>query len=136
MKILLAAGALAFVALSGLTVEAQEPISYAVSEIGGEYTLLGYTGGEEYELLRTESLTELFKSEKLENGRAVVLRDVEISEDLVIKDKSINITGSARFSACDFVIDGGDVLFSSVTLEFFGEGGVRHKSGKLSVDGS
>ncbi len=136
MKIFLAAGALAFVALSGLTVEAQEPISYAVSEIGGEYMLSGYAGGEEYELLRKESLTELFKSEILESGRAVVLRDVEISEDLVIKDKSIGITGSARFSGCDFVIDGGDVSFSSFTLEFFGEGGVRHKSGKLSVDSS
>ena len=108
-------------------------IENSISEVGGEYVLFGYEGGEQYEICREASLSKLFESEALSGKKTLVLSGIKVYENLTLKNKELNITGSAAFYNVDLIIEGGSVSIFTGDFKFYGTGGARLKSGQLSA---
>ncbi len=128
-KIFLVLATLTAFLFAGIKTSAYSELDYSISQKDGEYIL---TGTGEEELGRHESVGELFSGGKIPSGAKVLLRDVDIYENLYIYTGEYIVSGTARFHDSELVIES-DCRFENLNLSFTGDGGVRLKSGELNA---
>ncbi len=126
-KVIMIVGVMVAFIIAGVRVDASAEGEVLVREEEDGYVLdLG-----EGAAISRPSLSSIFEALPLGISR-VRFEGVTASETLAVS-RSVTLSGELSFSGGELIIEDGEVVFNGLNLEFEGAGGVRLKSGSLTV---